>query len=426
MAFKIKPVKELFLLDTRLENIFINEFMTAAPGDYVKVYLLSLMYANTEAGVGNAEIAKQLGLEEEDVLKAWNYWESHGTIKKTFKDKDNKFSYDVEFLSIREQLYGKKTKKKNGMENSLPPNIDDAELKNMFDSIQRITGRLPGGKEPAEVVSWICEYGASPEIVVYAYSWCLKNMKKDSYRYVGSVLKGWMGRQLFSISAIEDYLQEVDKRHFSYKRVMKALGKTRNATEPEKDMMDKWFDGMGLSIDQVLDAVGKTTGSSEPNFNYINSILVNRHAAKTGGQKSGTTDGKKTSSIADVHKYYDTIRKHAEDAADENRRTIYSNVPKIKEIDAQLRECSMEMSRIMISRSTGKKQQASACKDKAGKLSAQKAALLTDAGYPADFMETKYRCEICKDTGLDDSGERCGCFNERQSEAESWQFSPKN
>ncbi|MCL1808885.1 MAG: DnaD domain protein [Clostridiales bacterium] len=421
MAYTVKQVKELYLLDTKLENIFISEFMAAAPGDYVKVYILSLMYANSGTETGNEAIAKQLGLEEEDVLKAWNYWENLGAIKKGFKNDNEKFNYDVEFLCIREQLYGKKPKKKSGAEGRLPEGFDDAKLKAMFDDIQRTTGRLLGGKEPEEVISWIADHGASPEVVVYAYTHCKKS-RKDNYKYVGSVIKSWMEKQLTDIGKIENHLQEVDNRHYLYKRVMKALGKTRNATEPEKAMMDKWFDAMELSIDQVLDAVGKTTGASEPNFNYLNSILVNRHTEKTGGQKSGK-GGKKAVSIADVHRHYDMVREQAESEAEERRAQVYGNVPQVKEIDAQLRALGMEMSKIMISRSPSKKQQASACKNKAGQLSAQKAELLAAAGYSADHMETKYRCSICRDTGLNDSGERCGCFAKMQSEAELWQIS---
>ncbi|MCL1982590.1 MAG: DnaD domain protein [Clostridiales bacterium] len=421
MAFTVKQVNELYLLDTKLENIFISEFMAAAPGDYVKVYILSLMYANSGVDTGNEAIAKQLGLEEEDVLKAWNYWESLGAISKHLKDSKNKFDYDVEFLCIREQLYGKKTKKKSGGEIKLPPNMSDSELKDMFDSIQRITGRLPGGKEPAEILSWIGDYGASPAVVVYAYSYCMKN-NKDNYKYVGSVIKGWMEKQLCEVGEIETHLQETDRRHFLYKRVMKALGLARNATEKEKRIMDTWFDDMGHTIERVLEACGKTAGISNPNINYVNSVLVNWHTEKTTGQKPGKP-GKKTATIADVHKYYDMIRKQAEDEAEEKKAQIYSQVPEIKEIDAQLRACGMEMSKIMISGNPSKKQQANSCKSKADKLSAQKADLLAQAGHAADYLETKYRCGICMDTGLDDNGERCGCFAKVQSEAELWRTS---
>ena len=70
MAFFIKQDENWYLKDTGIENIFINEYMTQAPGDYVKIYILALMYAKMGADISNEAIAKSVGVEEEDVLKA--------------------------------------------------------------------------------------------------------------------------------------------------------------------------------------------------------------------------------------------------------------------------------------------------------------------------------------------------------------------
>ena len=426
MAFTVKQIKELYLFDTKLENIFINEFMTAAPGDYVKVYLLSLMYAGSGIETDNAGIAKQLSIEEEDVLKAWNYWESLGAIKKVYRDNADRFRYDVEFIRIKEQLYGKKAKKKQDADTLLPQLLSDAELKNLYRSVERITGRPLGGKELTEIASWVSDYGAAPEIVVYAYSYCEKNKKQNNHKYVGAIVKEWVSKQLFDASAVEGYLQEVDKRHFLYKRVLKAMGFARNATEEEKRIMDTWFDEMGFPIERVIEACSKTSGISNPNINYVNQVLVNWHTGKTGGQKSGGQNGKKAVSTTDVLKYYDTVRKQAEDDADSKKEQVYSEAPKIKDIDDELRACGMELSRMMVSGNPDKKQRADSYKNKVAKLSEQKANLLKEHGYAADYMEIKYRCEICKDSGTNDDGERCSCFREMQNEAELWQISSKN
>ena len=425
MAFTVEQTKELYLLDTKVENIFINEFMTGAPGDYVKVYLLSLMYAGSGTETDNAGIAKQLALEEEDVLKAWNYWEGLGVVKKKHKDIKDKFHYDVEFLCIKEQLYGKKTKKASNQENQLPQLISDEELKNLYRSVERITGRLLGGKEPTEIVSWINDYGVSAETIIFAYSYCVNNKKKDNHRYVGAVLKEWISKQLYEVPQIENYLKDIDERHSFYKRVLKEMGFTRNATEPEKRIMDTWVDEMQFSVDKVLEACGKTSGISNPNFNYVNQILVNWFTGKTNGQKSGDSDGKKAISMADVLRYYDKIRKQAENDANKRREEIYARIPRIKEIDEELRLCGMEMSRVLISGSVGKKQQVAKYKNKVDELSIQKTDMLKENGYDADYIETKYNCELCKDTGMNDNNDRCSCFKEIQNEAELWRNSSK-
>lgn len=423
MAFTIERTNELYLFDTKIENIFINEFMTAAPGDYVKVFLLSLMYASFASETDNAAIAKQLSLEEEDVLKAWNYWESLGVVKKKYKNEKNKFQYDIEFISVKEQLYGKKAKKNTNKNADLPELLNDEELKKLYHTIERIIVRPLGGVELAEIASWLHDYSASAEIIIYAYSYCVKTKKKDNHKYVGTVLKEWISKQLFEVTQVEEHLKEIDNRHFLYKRVLKAMGFARNATEAEKRLMDNWFDEMHFSIEKVLDACSKTSGISNPNFNYVNQILVNWHTGKTNGQFSNDSAKKKTISIATVHKYYDIIRKEAENIASKKREQIYLELPKIKEIDEEIRLCGMEMSRITISGNENKKQQASMYQRKIDEFAKQKAAILKEHGYSVDHMEIKYRCQLCNDSGISDNNERCSCFSEIQNEAEKWQNS---
>ena len=45
-------------------------------------------------------------------------------------------------------------------------------------------------------------------------------------------------------------------------------------------------------------------------------------------------------------------------------------------------------------------------------LSTEKAFLLTDNGFELDYMDIKYTCPHCKDTGILETGERCQCFGE--------------
>jgi len=418
VAFTVEQVKELYLLDTNLENIFINEFLTAAPGDHVKVYLLGLMCARVGVETDNGKIARQLSIEEEDVMKAWNYWESLGIVKKNFEEAKDKFRYDVEFLCLKEQLYGKKNGKKENKEKKFPALLNDTELQGLYQRVESITGRIIGGKEPLEIASWIGDFGATPEVIAHAYTYCVKSKRKDDYKYVGAVVKEWMEKNLKDAAAIESHLQEVDKRHFLYKRVMKAMGFPRNPTEKEKSLMDAWFDEMNFSIDRVLEACDKASGIGNPNFNYLNKVLVNWFAGKQDEKKS-----RKTISIGDVHKYYDIIRKKAEDEAAAKKEKIYSQIPKISGLDEELRLCSMEMSKIMVSGSGDKKQLISKYKNKADGLLEEKNRLLSENGYGDDYMDTKYRCEVCRDTGVNDNGERCICFKTVQNEAELWQKS---
>ena len=61
MNFKTERIKDFYLLATEVENIFINEYLPQAPGDYVKVYLYALLYAKQQTEITHHGLAVQLG-----------------------------------------------------------------------------------------------------------------------------------------------------------------------------------------------------------------------------------------------------------------------------------------------------------------------------------------------------------------------------
>ncbi|NLD19503.1 MAG: DnaD domain protein [Clostridiales bacterium] len=408
MNFKKENIRDYFLLDTGVENIFINEYMVTAPGDFIKVYLFASMYANLETDVNNEDIAKHLSLEYEDVLKAWNYWERLGAIRKIKKDPDDKFLYDVEFVSLKEQLYGEKNRKKTySQDQSVQDFMADKEIQGMFSTIEKIAGRVINGTEIMEILSWISDFNATPEIIVYGYSYCVQRKKKN-LKYIGAVINNWVKEGLYDVISVEKYLSENDKKQHLYTRVFQALGFSRQATEEEKRIMDSWFETMEFSLSKVLEACSKTSGISNPNINYVNKVLVNWYEEHNhiGGKKSGDL------TTGDIMGYYETLQSMEEGEAEERRRKVYDAVPRIKAIEEELNSQSAGLSKIIISDTIDKGEAMKRIKARIEELNREKAFLLTDNGFELDYMDIKYRCPKCKDTGMLETGERCQCFGE--------------
>ncbi len=409
MSFKKEKLRDYFLLETGVENIFINEYMVSAPGDYVKVYLFALMYAEQGLDISHEKLANLLSLEHEDVLKAWNYWEKMGVIRKIRAEGEDKFSYGVEFVSLRGQLYGEKTARKPATaDQNTKALMADKEIKGMFDAIEKITGRMISGTELMEVLSWINDFNASPEIIVYGYSYCIQKKKKD-IKYIAAVVKNWATEGLTDVLSVEEHLARSEMKQSRYKRVFQALGFSRNATEEERRIMDAWFDKMEFSVDKVLDACRKTSGITNPNINYVNKILTNWYEEQQTG-KVGT--GKKELTTGDIMRYYEALRRQNEEAAEERKRQVYESVPRIKQIEEELTSLSSEMSRIIISDRVDRKSAVEEIQHKIDELNMETAFLLTDNGFEIDYMDIKYKCSHCKDTGMLETGEKCQCFGE--------------
>ncbi|MEG1583480.1 MAG: DnaD domain protein [Anaerovorax sp.] len=421
MSFKREPIKDYYLRDTHVENIFINEYMVGAPGDYVKVYLFALMYAGHNIVMDSDIIAKQMNMDIEDVLKAWSYWEKLGVVKKHFENPKDVLHYEIEFLNLKERNYGKKqSQKETSASDKIHDLLEDKEIKAMYGEIERIKGKRFDGKEPSEILSWITDHNATTEVIVYAYLYCMKTKKQSNYKYVGVVVKEWAGKGMRTIDQVEAYLAENDNRHYLYKRILKSLGFMRNATEAEKVIMDSWLDDLGFSIEKILEACGKTTGISNPNLNYVNSVLKGWDNESKGITKSRKNYGEegKPNQIAKVFKYYEQIKVKNEEAAENRRMEVYSKIPKIKDLEEEARVLGLKISKIMIAGPYDAKPKIKELKDKIDEINSEKAYLLTENNFKIDYMDIRYSCPLCNDTGLQDTGERCTCFTSRLADME--------
>lgn len=417
MPYKIDGATELFLSETRVENIFISEYMPSAPADYVKVYLYGIMYAEFNMDISDEKMAQQLGLTPKDVKNAWDYWVSMGAARRT---KTNQQNDTIEFITLRQLMYGTQTaagaeaaaEEAAEQENEMA----DQSLKLLFQDAETKLGRTLSSKELENMISWVKEEKIPPAIISYCIEYCA-NLGKTSMRYVSAVLHNWYERGITSREQAEKYLQETDERHAQYKTIMNELGFRRNPTEKEKQMMDSWFDEMGYRIDQVLEACRRTSGISNPNFNYVNKILTNW---KDTAEKKGTdVQTSRAVTQSTLSRYYDWLRRKEEGEAEERTKEVYQKVPHIREIDDHIRELSSKLSRTLLLGHDEQKNRS--VKQQIDRLNEERAVVLTENNYPMDYTDVHYLCEKCSDTGLTDLGQRCTCTAQRMEEAAIWQ-----
>lgn len=417
MEYIKEKTRDVYLLDSKIENIFINEYMPSAPGDFVKVFIYAAMYAEHGLDMDNGTMAKQLSLSEKRILEAWEYWEKTGAIRRLYPDRYRDGDFAVEFVNLKELLYGKnRIPAKDGKNADAHNNVfGDSVVKSMMIGIERALGRTLGSAEVTRVLAWLSDYGATPEIVLFGVKYCTEK-HKDSFRYMEKVIRGWAGEGLLSEDQVREHLQETEKKYYLYKRVLKALGFTRNATEAEKAMMDNWFGPMGYNIDKVLEACTKTAGISSPNFNYVNRVLENW---KEDAEKKGRDVNRKTIvTQAVLNRYYDYLREKAEREAEEHKREIYGKLPRITEIDEEIREIGSQLSKALLTGSSG--EESRKIKKEMDRLLGERAFILTENNYEMDYTDIRYACEKCNDTGITDVGERCSCVPQRTEEAELW------
>lgn len=94
---------------------------------------------------------------------------------------------------------------------------------------------------------------------------------------------------------------------------------------------------------------------------------------------------------------------------EKRKEEIYKRIPEIQSLDQQIARNSIALGRKLIIRND--ESLVLECRQKNQELTAKKQTLLSDAGYPANYLDMIYTCTKCKDTGYIGQ-ERCQCFQQ--------------
>lgn len=112
---------------------------------------------------------------------------------------------------------------------------------------------------------------------------------------------------------------------------------------------------------------------------------------------------------------YNTIMREYQRQQAENQRVlaarteeVYGRFPELSELDARIASASVACARRLLSDDSASPD---GLRSEIARYAGRKAAILRDAGYPADYLEPKYRCPDCRDTGYIGT-RRCHCFDQ--------------
>ncbi len=119
---------------------------------------------------------------------------------------------------------------------------------------------------------------------------------------------------------------------------------------------------------------------------------------------------------------YEAIEREYERNRDSNRRLlearrseVYSAVPAYRELDESVGAICAASARQMLDGDAGAR---AALREKLADISKRRSILLTQAGFPSDYLDPVYTCADCRDSGYitDESGARtkCRCFRQRE------------
>lgn len=116
--------------------------------------------------------------------------------------------------------------------------------------------------------------------------------------------------------------------------------------------------------------------------------------------------------IKDIAVKYEKKRDRNE--RDRKRRVeeVYNKIPAIKRIDEEIQRCGLNMSKAIINSPENYQETIKKAREAIEALKMEKAYLLTESNIALDYMDIRYECEICEDTGYVEGAKRCNCLKQ--------------
>ena len=297
---------------TTVSDIFIDQYMPKANGEFVKVYLYLLRATGSGAGIATiSEIADHFSNTEADIIRALNYWASEdilqvqtgadgqitginlcslavsgiqaaqSNIQSAVADNaaQNNSTANIQMQdSVVEKLKSQATDKpapsqKEYTLDEIKEFRKNPDISELFFIIETYLKHTLSSTDTNMVLYWLDELHFSTDLVEYLVEYCITK-GHSSLRYMNKVALGWADAGIKTVDQAKD---DAAAHSQIYYTVMKALGITgRNLVDSEVSLINKWVGEYGFDIELVKAACSKTISAiQKPSFEYTDSILAN-------------------------------------------------------------------------------------------------------------------------------------------------------
>ncbi len=248
-----------------LPNAFICEYMPAAPEGYVKVYLYGLMYAHFPAAgesLTAPALARELAMEESEVLAAFAYWERCRLVTRT-QDKPPRFLY----LNVQQATMGRQ---------AMPADEGYMQFAQALYAIFGEKRKLHGG-ETQLCYEWVEQLGIPREVVLLLVQHLATTRGIHfSFKDAQKLALELKERHIENLEDAEQFFARSQAAWDSTQRVLRRMSKFRVPTVDEIDLYLKWTKEWGFAPKAVEAACAEMTGG-DPSFKYLDSILRGVH-----------------------------------------------------------------------------------------------------------------------------------------------------
>ena len=283
---------------TSVSNTFIDEYMSDANGEFVKIYLYLLRLMNApQTSFSISSIADKFEHTEKDVKRALAYWERMHLLQLEYDGDKNLTGIRMLDSSSRDaapadsRASGTPAQsapvsasaadtsapaqdvpaKKNYSADDILNFRQNESVAELFFIAERYLGRTLSATDINTLLYFYDVLGFSTELIVYLIESCVSN-NHTSIRYIEKVALGWADQHITTVEEAKQGSPVLGKMYYA---VMNAFGITgRKLVSAEIAYITRWTNEYGFDSDIILEACKRTMASlHQPNFKYTDSIL---------------------------------------------------------------------------------------------------------------------------------------------------------
>ena len=249
---------------------FINNYMTGAHGEYVKVYLFGLAAAAEGREADNETIAKSLHILVTDVENAWKYWSDRGLLKITGEG--------IEYGRVMPEEDRSVDKPPHVSSRDIAAALKlDPGMKDTISMVEQLMDKPLTQREITCIFNFMDWYGMDRNLVLMLFEYCI-SMDKRSFAYIEKVAQSWNRDGINDIKSAEAVIKRANAEKKFQGQCRKLFGIDRAFTSSELKYINSWKSEMNFSISmiqQAYDITIKNTGKLA--MAYMNKILTSWH-----------------------------------------------------------------------------------------------------------------------------------------------------
>ena len=290
---------------TSVSNIFMDEYMPRANGEFIKIYLHLLRLVNSNNDIADEltteRIADKFNMLESDVIRALNYWAEQNLITLSYNSQNEISGITLEsILRNRYIVKGITSTETNllasasGQSESIPVpestghvipakrkytprEILDFADNDTFNDVQLLAqtylGRPLSSNDINSILYMIDGLCFDADFIEYIMDACIK----DDFNYLSSIEKRAVEYAKKDINSIEEAKADKKFREGISKSIYKIFGQAPTVpVRKEIAYIAKWTDTYGFTDEIIIEACNRTMAHMPSGnlFNYTDGILT--------------------------------------------------------------------------------------------------------------------------------------------------------